>query len=66
MMSQHLDIHLECRGIDVSHRLGKYTPNKDRPVIVKFVRRQTKIDVMKRAKLLKGTGIYINEDAEVL
>ncbi|KAH3879976.1 hypothetical protein DPMN_003888 [Dreissena polymorpha] len=40
-------------------------------VIVKFVRRQMKIEIMKRAKLLKGTGIFINDDltninAEVL
>ncbi|KAH3897497.1 hypothetical protein DPMN_021685 [Dreissena polymorpha] len=62
MMSQHLDSHLECKDIDVSHRLGKYFPNKNRPVIVKFVRRRKKIDVMKRAKLLKGSGIYIIED----
>lgn len=31
-------------------------------MLVKFVSRQTKINVMKLAKMLKGTGIYINED----
>ncbi|KAH3802154.1 hypothetical protein DPMN_155825 [Dreissena polymorpha] len=71
MMSHHLNVHLEYKDIEIAHRLGKYIPNKNRAVIVKFVRRQTKIDVMKRAKQLKGTGIYINEDltkinAEVL
>ena len=70
-MSHHLNVHLEYKDIDIAHRLGKYIPNKNRAVIVKCVRRQTKIDVMKRAKQLKGTGIYINEDltkinAEVL
>ncbi|KAH3790464.1 hypothetical protein DPMN_168666 [Dreissena polymorpha] len=55
-------MHLECKDIDVSHRLGKYILNKNRQVIVKCVRLQTKIDVMKRVVLLKGTGIYINGD----
>ena len=45
--------------------------NRNSPVIVQCMRRQSKIDVMKSVKLLKGTGIYINEDltkiiAEVL
>jgi hypothetical protein len=71
MLNQKLGTHIETRDIDVAHRLGKYAQHKCRPVIVKFVRRQTKIEIMKRAKLLKGTGIYINEDltkinAEVL
>ncbi|KAH3739411.1 hypothetical protein DPMN_046063 [Dreissena polymorpha] len=61
MMSHHLNVRLEYKDIDIAHRLGKYIPNKNRAVIVKFVRRQTKIDVMKRAKQLKGTGIYIKK-----
>jgi len=71
LLSKKLGLKLESKDVDVAHRLGKYTPNKNRPVIVKFVRRQTKIDIMQRAKLLKGTGVFINEDltkinAEVL
>ncbi|KAH3848573.1 hypothetical protein DPMN_090951 [Dreissena polymorpha] len=58
-------------SINDLEQLGKYTPNKNRPVIVKFVRRQTKIDIMKRARNQKGTGTFNNEDltqtnAEVL
>ena len=71
LLSKKLGLKLESKDVDVAHRLGKYAPNKNRPVIVKFVRRQTKIDIMQRAKLLKGTGVFINEDltkinAEVL
>ncbi|KAH3801752.1 hypothetical protein DPMN_155413 [Dreissena polymorpha] len=62
MLNQKLGTHIETRDIDVAHRLGKYARHKCRPVIVKFVRRQTKIEIMKRAKLLKGTDIFINED----
>jgi hypothetical protein len=57
LLSKKLGLKLESKDVDVAHRLGKYTPNKNRPVIVKFVRRQTKIDIMQRAKLLKGTGV---------
>ncbi|KAH3809673.1 hypothetical protein DPMN_138049 [Dreissena polymorpha] len=71
MINHHLDIQLVSKDLDVAHKLGKYVPNKNRPVIVKFVRRQTKIDVMQRANRLKGTNIYVNDDltktnAEVL
>ncbi|KAH3751614.1 hypothetical protein DPMN_186182 [Dreissena polymorpha] len=71
LLSKKLGLKLESKDVDVAHRLGKYAPNKNRPVIVKFVRQQTKIDIMQRAKLLKGTGVFINEDltkinAEVL
>jgi exosome complex exonuclease DIS3/RRP44 len=71
LLNKKLGLQIEYRDIDVAHRLGKFTHTKNRPAIVKFVRRQTKIDIMKRAKLLKGTGIFINEDltktnAEVL
>jgi len=31
--------------IDIAHRLGKYKQGKHRPIIVKFVRRQTKINI---------------------
>ena len=71
LLSSKLGIRVEKNDIDVAHRLGKFTQDKTRPVIVKFVRRQTKSDVMRNAKLLKDTGIFLNEDltklnAEVL
>ena len=48
--------------IDIAHRLGKFKQGKQRPIIVKFVRRQTKIKVFKQAKQLRQSSIYINED----
>ncbi|KAH3870834.1 hypothetical protein DPMN_034025 [Dreissena polymorpha] len=62
MLNQKLGTHIETWDIDVALCHGKYAQHKCRPVIVKFVRRQTKIEIMKRAKLLTGTGIFINED----
>ena len=43
-------------------RLGRWEQGKNRPVIVKFVRRQTKINVMKKSKDLKKRSIFVNED----
>ncbi|XP_052249726.1 low affinity immunoglobulin epsilon Fc receptor-like [Dreissena polymorpha] len=62
MLNDKLGMQLETKDIDIAHRLGKYVENKCRPVIVKLVRRQTKIEIMKRANRLKNTGIFINED----
>ena len=47
---------------DIAHRLGEYKASGSRSVIVKFTRRQTKINVLKSAKRFKGTRIFINED----
>ncbi|KAH3777430.1 hypothetical protein DPMN_178873 [Dreissena polymorpha] len=58
LLSKKLGLKLESKDVDVAHRLGKYAPNKNRPVIVTLVRRQSKLDIMQRAKLLKGTGVY--------
>ncbi|KAH3842900.1 hypothetical protein DPMN_116404 [Dreissena polymorpha] len=71
LVHTHLGISMVPNDIDIGHRLGKFKPNSNRPVIVKFVRRQTKIDILQKAKLFKGLGIYVNEDltklnAEVL
>ncbi|KAH3727889.1 hypothetical protein DPMN_053835 [Dreissena polymorpha] len=71
LLTKKLGMPIATTDIDVAHRLGKFAKNKSRPVIVKFLRRQTKIEIMKRAKMLKGSRLFINEDltklnAEVL
>ena len=59
-------VELTRSDISVSHRLGKKDPSYDRAVIVKFVSRNTKRNLMMKKKLLKdkvGYGnVYINED----
>ncbi|KAH3787546.1 hypothetical protein DPMN_165672 [Dreissena polymorpha] len=71
LLTKKLGMPIATTDIDVAHRLGKFAKNKSRPVIVKFLRRQTKIEIMKKAKMLKGSRLFINEDltklnAEVL
>ncbi|KAH3700159.1 hypothetical protein DPMN_075129 [Dreissena polymorpha] len=62
LLNEHLGIQITPSDIDIAHRLEKFKPTENRPVIIKFVRRQTKIDILQKAKLFKGTGIFVNED----
>jgi hypothetical protein len=55
-------LKLEIDDIEVGHRLGKQDDKKPRQIIVQFSSRGTKVDILKNRKLLKGSGIYVNED----
>ncbi|KAJ4929920.1 hypothetical protein JOQ06_018940 [Pogonophryne albipinna] len=52
------------RGIEIerAHRTGKPAANNTRPIVVKFLRFKDRSAVLERAKHLRGTNIYINED----
>lgn len=62
----YYDLGLEP-DIEIAHRIGVKSrdPNKPRTIIVKFVRRSDKLDVMLRRKSLKGKGISISDDLTV-
>ena len=51
------DIKIEC-----THRMGRGQDGKIRTVIIKLLSYKDKMDILKNAKYLKGTGYYINED----
>lgn len=61
-LNEKLKLNLTIADIDISHRIGPYKVGKHRPILAKFVHRQTKVNIMKVAKQLKGTNIYLNED----
>ncbi|KAL8575858.1 hypothetical protein ACOMHN_014863 [Nucella lapillus] len=48
--------------ISIAHRVGPYRQSQNRPIIVKFISRKTKVAVMKNKRNLKGQKIYINEN----
>ena len=54
------------RDISVSHRIGKKTGTKPRPIIAKFVRRDTKTAIMRSKRNLKGLdaykSVFVNDD----
>ena len=62
ILSENLNLNISAYDIDIAHRLGKFEENKIRPVIIKFVQRQVKVNVMRNTKRLKGTPYSINED----
>ncbi|XP_060578456.1 uncharacterized protein LOC132735517 [Ruditapes philippinarum] len=61
LLNEKLSMSITEENIDIAHRLGQYK-GKDRPVIVKFVRRQVKNEVFEKIKRLKTTNIFINHD----
>ena len=64
LFSEKLQLdHLKIE-LDWAHRTGKpVTPSeKPRPIVVRFLRLKDKLAVLDKAKNLKGSGIFINED----
>ena len=50
--------------IERAHRSGKPHGQGDKPraIVVKFLRNKDKLAVLEKAKFLKGTNIFVNED----
>ena len=58
---------MDHRKIEVerTHRTGKPTTSpgdRPRPIVAKFLRFKDKVAVLERAKNLRGTYIFLNED----
>lgn len=53
---------ISYNDIDIAHRLGKKEDGKARPIIVKFVSRMKRNELLSKRKALFGSSIYINED----
>ena len=58
-----MDIDLSVNDIDRTHRIGKPSPRKIRPIIVKFVRYNDRRKVFSNKKKLKNSGISITESS---
>jgi len=57
-------LHMDTKesDINIAHRLGPYTNKKCRPVIVRFMSRQHKIETIKKRKALAKSRYVIKED----
>ena len=64
IMAEKLKINAKMVEIDRAHRVGKQQPGSTKPrsIVARFLRYKDKQEILKRAKVLKGTNIYINED----
>ena len=50
------------KDIDIAHRLGRYSRDKPRGVIVKLVHRSKKHEIVRARRKLKGTRYTVFED----
>ena len=48
--------------IEIAHRVGRFSSDRDRAIIVRFISRKAKADVIYHRRSLKGSGISIAED----
>ena len=60
MLKEQLDI--ENVEIERAHRAGRKRRNKPRTIVCKLLLFKDKQDILRKAKLLKETNIFINED----
>ena len=62
LLKKKLSIDIAPSKIQIAHRAGKFTSGGNRSIIMQFVNRKEKQNIMKVRKNLKGTGISIAED----
>lgn len=62
MLKNKLDMPINLSDIDVAHRLGQFRKDGNRPIICKFVSRETKNSVLRNRRNLKGSPFVIRED----
>lgn len=55
-------MELSDEAISRAHRLGKFSPNKCRPIIAKFASFKTKSEIFSSKAQLKTVGITVGED----
>lgn len=64
VLKKELNIEINNKDLDRSHRVGKAKQGQPRQIIVKFISHNTKVMVLKKKKILKekGSPIKITED----
>lgn len=55
------DINIHPNSVAACHTLPRLNSKTKPAIVVRFVNRKHKIDLLRQAKYLKGTGVYINE-----
>ena len=60
-----LNVDISPRDIQVAHRIGKFSPDSDRAIIVQFVNKKAKMVVMANRKALKGSKTVISDDLTI-
>ncbi|XP_072144147.1 uncharacterized protein [Dermacentor andersoni] len=60
--ASQLELHLEPSAIERAHRIGKYRPERKRPIIVKLTHFKSKENILACGRKLKATNFAIRED----
>ena len=65
-LASDMGVPITEQDLSVRHRMGRKSTGKPRPIIAKFVRRDTKTRMMRAKKELRGLSgnrnVYINDD----
>src|SRR5690606_16723040 len=61
-LTSTLGLSVSPNEIDISHRIGSADGDRPRPIIVKFVRREKRLEVLRNRKKLAGTPVSIDVD----
>lgn len=61
-VARTMGITISSSDIERAHRLGRRIQGKTRPIIVKFSSFRTKLEILRRAGALRGTGFGVAED----
>ncbi|XP_042148591.1 uncharacterized protein LOC121837154 isoform X1 [Ixodes scapularis] len=62
LCAQNLGVEISPENLERSHRLGKFSANKNRPIIVRFLRFKDKQNVLFSGGKLKETQYAVRED----
>ncbi|XP_069131783.1 uncharacterized protein [Argopecten irradians] len=54
-VNRKLNIPVQSEDIDIAHRLGKFNKDRPRNIIIKFVHRRKKHEIIRARRQLKGT-----------
>ncbi|XP_060085981.1 uncharacterized protein LOC132565353 [Ylistrum balloti] len=60
--NSQLKVLLSPEDIDIAHRLGRFNPERKRPVIVKCTHGRKKHEIIRTRRTLKGSGFTVWED----
>ncbi|XP_075543269.1 uncharacterized protein LOC142577695 [Dermacentor variabilis] len=62
LCASNLNIKLDPFDIERAHRIGRYSSNRNRPIIIKLAHFKVKQHILSNAKQLRGSSYSISED----
>ena len=60
-LNNKLELNIKPADINACHTIKNKQREKPDNIIIRFISRKNKVEVLKRSRKLKGTNIYINE-----